>query len=123
MTPSANRFRDALYHYTAEVRRIIDGDTIEVALSLGCRVYVVRRTRLIGYNAPELYSGVNRNAGVAARVALSEIIPVGATVFIATQLDRESFDRLLGRVYAVGEGDALVDVAQAMVNSGHGTVA
>lgn len=120
MTASVSDFTKALYHYTAEVRRIVDGDTIEVALSLGCHVYVTRRIRLLGYNAPELFSGDDRDAGAAARDALNGLIPPGTKVFIETKLDRESFDRLLGTVYAWVSDGELIDVAGAMIAYGHG---
>lgn len=112
-----------LYRYRATVTRIIDGDTVEVEISLGCRVYTVRRIRLLGFNAPELYQGPDQAAGAAARDALAALIPPGSRVYVATELDRTSFDRLLGRMYAPGPGDELIDIAEAMIASGHGTLA
>lgn len=102
---------------------MVDGDTIEATLSLGCRVYILQRIRLIGYNSPELFSGTNRVAGAAARDELSKLIPPGSKVFIATKLDKENLDRLLGTVYGQGEGDSLIDIAASMVASGHGVKA
>jgi micrococcal nuclease len=111
-----------LFHYRAMVEHIVDGDTIQVLLDLGDRTYRTRRVRLLGYNAPEIV-GQNRAAGIAARDALAEIIPPDSRVYIETYLDRESFDRLLGHVYAPGNGDELLDVAGAMIASGHGAKA
>jgi len=116
--PTREDFDHALYHYKATVTRIIDGDTCEVEISLGCRVYTVRRIRLLGYDAPELFSGVNREAGAAAKEALTAIIPVGSTVYIATQLDHTSFERLLAWTYTPGSGDELLDVAKSMIAGG-----
>lgn len=113
-----------LYRYRGTVNRVIDGDTIEVfPFDLGDRVYRTRRIRLLGYDAPELFSGTDRDAGTAARDALAAILPVGSRIYIETKLDRTSFDRLLGTVYAQGNGDELLGVAEAMIASGHGVLA
>lgn len=111
-----------LYHYRGVVDRIVDGDTIQVLISLGCHAYTMRRVRLLGYNAPEVV-GVNRAAGLASASALEHIIPVGSRVYLETYLDRASFDRLLAHVYAPGSGDELLDVAAAMIAGGHGVAA
>jgi len=120
VAPTASTFRNSLYHYSGEVQRIVDGDTVRILLALGCRVYATWSIRLLGYNAPELFSGPERAAGAAARDALLAIMPPGTTVFIETQLDRENFGRLLGHVYVPEPGDTLLDVAAAMIAAGHG---
>ncbi len=112
-----------LYHYQGTMTRIIDGDTIEVLLSLGDRTYRTRRVRILGFNAPELFSGDNRDAGELARDALSDLLPVGSQIFIETKLDRTSFDRLLGIVYVEGSDGDLYKVSEAMIAGGFGVVA
>lgn len=107
-----------LFRYRGMVERILDGDTISVFLDLGDRTYRSRRIRLLGYDAAELFSGSDREAGADAKAALEAIVPVGCTVYIATQLDHTSFDRLLGVCYAAGSGDELLDVAASMIASG-----
>lgn len=112
-----------LYSYRATVERIIDGDTISVELSLGCHVYNDRRIRILGYNAPELFSGDDRVRGAEARTALETIIPPGTRVYVETKLDRTSFDRLLAYVFVEdGNGD-LYSVTEAMVSGGFGEAA
>ncbi len=113
-----NRSDWPLFHYRGMVERVLDGDTISVFLDLGDRTYRSRRIRLLGYDAPELFSGSDRGSGADAKAALEAIIPVGSTVYIATQLDHTSFDRLLGWTYAAGSGDELLDVAEAMRSGG-----
>ena len=112
-----------LYHYTAIVTRIIDGDSIEVQLSLGDRTYRTRRIRIIEYNAPELFSGDDRASGELARDALADLLPVGSRVYIETKLDRTSFDRLLGIVYVEGSDGNLYKVSEAMIAGGFGVTA
>lgn len=105
------------FHYRGIVSRIIDGDTIEVnPLDLGDRTYRERRIRVLGYDAPELFSGTRRVEGAAARDALAAILPAGSRVYLATQLDRTSFERLLAHCWVAGSDGELVNVADLMVD-------
>ncbi len=105
------------YHYAGTVERIVDGDTAQILLDLGDRTYRSRRIRILGYDAPEMV-GENRAEGMEAKDALEAIAPVGSRVYIATQLDRTSFDRLLGHVFVEGQDGVLHDVAQLMIGAG-----
>lgn len=120
--PTQEDFDNALYHYRARVERIIDGDTAVMTIDLGCRVQSVRSIRFLGYDAPELFSGppATREAGANAQVALAGLIPVGSTVYLHTQLDHTSFERLLAKVYTQEADGSLRDVADIMVTNGHG---
>ena len=42
-----------LYHYSAKVTRVVDGDTIDVVLDLGFDVSLKARVRFFGIDAPE----------------------------------------------------------------------
>ena len=44
---------DKLYHYNANVKRVVDGDTIDVVLDLGFDITLKGRIRFQGMNAPE----------------------------------------------------------------------
>ena len=112
-----------LYRYRASMVKTIDGDTCEVSIDFGDRTYRRRRIRLLGYDAPELFHGDNRDAGRAARDALATLLPAGSLLYIETELDRTSFDRLLARVYFDAGSGELRDVADEMVASGHGVPA
>lgn len=109
------------YRYAGTVVDIVDGDTVTIDLALGCRVNTVRRIRILGFDAPELFSGKNRDAGAAAKAALASLLPVGSRVFIETRLDRTSFDRLLGVTFIEGADGMLHDVAALMTGAGFGT--
>lgn len=109
-----------LYHYRAKVARIVDGDTVEVDLDLGDRTYRTRRIRILGYDAPELFSGTNREAGARARDALALLMPQGTSIYLATRLDSESFNRLLAWAYVNDGSGQLQSVADAMIAEGFG---
>lgn len=111
------------YHYAAVVERVVDGDTCAVLLDLGDRTYRMRRIRILGYDAPELFSGDDRARGAEAKAALEAIMPIASRVYVRTQLDRVSFDRLLGTVYVAGNDGGLHDVAELMISGGFGVAA
>lgn len=65
-----------MYDYTADVLRVIDGDTLELNIDLGFKVYLTRSCRLAGLNAPELNSAdpIIRTQAQKSRDALSSLL-------------------------------------------------
>ena len=45
-----------LWHYQAQVTRVVDGDTIDVTLDLGFRMTTQQRLRLAGIDTPRIWS-------------------------------------------------------------------
>lgn len=76
------------YVYKGTIRRVIDGDTLEVLLDLGFRHYHRATVRLYGIDAPELH-GETREAGLAAAARLRELCPDGSLVYVdSKRLDK-----------------------------------
>ncbi len=107
-----------LWRYRATVTRIIDGDTVECSVDAGFRLYATKRIRILGYDAPELFSGTDRENGAAARGYLESLIPIGTRVYLETQKDRTTFDRYLADVWVEQDGQ-LTSVAAAMKQAGY----
>ena len=42
-----------MYEYNAEVRRVVDGDTVDVTIDCGFNIHIKERVRLSGIDAPE----------------------------------------------------------------------
>ncbi len=62
------------YVYAAEVMRVVDGDTLDVNIDLGFRIFSKQRIRLYGVDTPETY-GVKKSSeeyqkGIAAKKAV-----------------------------------------------------
>lgn len=70
-----------LFHYTATVLRVIDGDTAVLRIDRGFREYWEVSCRLWGANAPELATG---EPGQASKAWLAQRI-VGKTLFIKSE--------------------------------------
>ncbi len=101
-----------IYQYSATVIKIIDGDTITVAIDCGFRIAFATPLRMNGINAPELKT----DAGKKALAYIQTLIAVGDTISIKTFKDpRDKYGRWLADVFtASGE-----NVNQAMVDSGN----
>jgi len=68
------------FTYPAKVVRVIDGDTLEVAIDLGFKITHTIRVRLAGIDAPE----AKTPEGDSATTYLFNTLPVGTTVVITT---------------------------------------
>lgn len=110
---------DFLYHYTARVLSVYDGDTIRVAIDLGFGIEWKGSDgkglsiRLFGLNTPEL-RGSEREEGIKSRDALREQI-LGKTIVLKTIKDATGkYGRYLG-VILTEEG---LNVNQWLIDEG-----
>jgi len=106
-----------MYEYNATIRRVVDGDTVDVTLDLGFDILYNNRIRLHGIDAPESRTSDQEEKvrGLAAKDRVKELCPVGSTVMIKTTKDgRGKFGRILGEILV---GD--VSVNKTLVIEGH----
>lgn len=100
--------KEALYWYKAKVDRVLDGDTVDLTLSLGCDVYIKERCRLYGINCPEI-SGVRKisneyRRGMEATKFVRDMVE-GKEVVVRTYRDQKGkFGRYLIDLYPL-EGE------------------
>lgn len=99
-----------LWTYVASVRRIIDGDTIDVVVELGRGYRAFPRLRLRGIDTPELYTEAGRHAKAFVEEALSD---VGFIVITTKRTD--TYGRYLADVkYLAGATDPKQVVAKGV---------
>lgn len=107
LSGSLNKLREAVqalkcarYTYDAEVTRVIDGDTIDVIIDLGCHVSIHRRLRLLDVDTWEK-RGDNKQKGVEAMVWLRDrLSEEHNNIIIRTHMDKEGkYGRLLATLY------------------------
>lgn len=84
----------------AEVKKIIDGDTIEVLIDLGLGVFITKRIRFNGVNAKEI-NKEEKAEGFKAKKYLEGRI-LGQQIELCI-LGQDSFSRILGEVYIKGQ--------------------
>ena len=109
--------KDKLYHYKANLERVVDGDTIDVVLQLGFDINMKARIRFAGINAPESRTRdpIEKEAGLAAKRYVENWCNDGDNqVIVETQLDEKGkFGRILGRILNL-EGECLNDEMLAL---------
>lgn len=101
-----------VYIRNAKVIRVVDGDTAEFNVDLGCDIHINMTCRFNGINAPE----VSTNEGKASKVWLQNKLPPEQTVIIQTVADKkEKYGRYLADVYLPGAATSIND---ELVNEG-----
>jgi micrococcal nuclease len=103
-----------MYEYRATVVRVIDGDTVALAVDLGCDVTVRLTVRLLGVNCPERGKVGALEAVTYARWWLKEA-GSGIITLQTTKDKREKYGRYLGQIYNEA-GECLNDM---LVEQGH----
>lgn len=107
-----------LFNYRAVVDNIVDGDTVDLTVDVGFRMWMQDRFRLLGINAPEMK---NAPAGPEAKAFLEAALPIGTKVLIRTRKPRDKWGRWLAEIYradAKGSPEAL-SIAAQMIAAGH----
>ena len=116
-----------MYEYKCRVRRIVDGDTVDVDIDLGFGIWLNdERVRIMGIDTPESRTRdkVEKVFGKAAKVRLKELLGPYATLKTRVAKDGEDmrgkFGRVLGdfEVYYHKE-DRYTTVTDVLIKEGH----
>ena len=108
-----------MYEYKATIRRVVDGDTVDVTLDLGFNIMYNSRIRLLGIDTPESRTRdlEEKKRGLAAKDRVKELCPVGSSVILKTTKDgRGKFGRILGEIFVSG---VVQSINQLLVEEGH----
>jgi micrococcal nuclease len=107
-----------MYEYHCKVRRVVDGDTVDVDIDLGFGVILSnQRVRLWGIDAPESRTRdlAEKQLGKDATKFLES--KLGETCILRTKLDKKGkFGRILGEFYT---NSFEVSINEQMINAGH----
>lgn len=94
-----------MYHYSAVIRKVVDGDTLEIDIDLGLSMWVHHeRIRLFGVNTPEVY-GVKKGSaewveGNKASEFAKSVLKENDEIRIETIKDKKGkYGRYLGLIY------------------------
>jgi len=105
-----------MYQYNCEVLRTVDGDTVDVRLDLGFKIYHKARVRLYGIDTPESRTRDKdeKARGLLAKNHILQALEDGESVVIETKLkdSRGKFGRVLGVLVIDG-----VDINQQLIDS------
>lgn len=95
------------YQYWAQVDRIVDGDTLDLSMSLGFNLTVAERVRLVAVDTPEVFGvpavSASYRAGQEAVQFVRDFCPesswVEARIYVGR---REKYGRWLGEIFVDG---------------------
>ena len=108
-----------MYEYNATIRRVVDGDTVDVTLDLGFDILYNSRIRLHGIDTPESRTRdlEEKKYGLAAKAFVEAHLPVGSIRKLTTVKDKTGkYGRILGKFKAYDSyTDAWVNLNQWMI--------
>ena len=111
-----------MYEYKCKVKRVVDGDTMDVILDLGFDVLHSVRVRLAGIDTPESRTrDLDEKArGKLSKAYLKESIK-GKKIVLKTKLkdSRGKFGRVIAEVWAEFEKGSLRNVNELMIKECH----
>ena len=106
-----------MYEYNAVLDRVVDGDTIDVTIDLGFKVWKKMRVRMEGINTPESRTR-NKDEKARGKLAakfLSDAVSSGDVVLKTKLKDsRGKFGRVLATVWVDGK-----NINQSMIDHYH----
>lgn len=108
-----------MYEYKVKtIKRVIDGDTVEVELDLGFHLTLCDKVRLAGINTPETRTKdlEEKGKGLKAKEWMqNKMNNIGDKTLIVKYVKEEKFGRLLGWLYIDGEPNT---INEQLINEG-----
>jgi len=108
-----------MYVYNCIIKRIVDGDTVDIDIDLGFGVWLQNeRVRIEGIDAPETRTRdlEEKRFGLAAASRAEELLPVGSKQVLHSKDFKGKFGRILGD-FALQDST----FAKTMLSEGHAT--
>ncbi len=90
-----------MYEYNCSVDKVVDGDTVDVTIDLGFKIFHKSRVRMFGIDCPESRTrNLDEKArGLLAKSFLKEFIDKSKKIIIRTQKDSKGkYGRVLGEL-------------------------
>ena len=117
-----------MYEYKAVVDRVVDGDTIDVTIDLGFKVWKKMRVRMEGINTPESRTRdlEEKKRGLAAKDRLKSILEFNNNNCVLKVSGVGKYGRALATVLVESlsplngeDGITLIDVNKQLIEEGH----
>lgn len=110
-----------MFEYLCKLRRVVDGDTIDVEIDLGFSVWHRARVRMLGIDTPESRTRnlEEKALGLASKERLKELLK-GKQVKLTCSKEKGKFGRVLATVWTIDKatGDE-IDVNALLCEEGH----
>lgn len=106
------------YFYRIELKRVLDGDTIDAAFDLGFNITNVVRVRCMGYDAPETWrpsSNEELQAGTRVKDEFARLLSVNAGNLYCQSTNIDLYGRSSGIIYFKDSAGVYVSINDLMV--------
>ena len=112
-----------MYEYGCSIDRVVDGDTVDVTIDLGFKIFHKARVRMYGIDTPESRTrDLDEKArGILSKSFLQDALVQSNKVIIKTQKDAKGkFGRILGELYVndININQLMVDKYLAVAYTG-----
>jgi micrococcal nuclease len=112
-----------MYMYKCKILKVVDGDTVDIDIDLGFGMWMHKeRVRMMGIDTPESRTRdkVEKVFGLASKNRLKELLPIGSTQILKTEIDKSGEDAKgkFGRIL----GDFLIEgkkASEILIEEGH----
>lgn len=96
------------YEYAGTIRRVIDGDTVQVSIDCGFSISFTDNVRLFGIDAPEIHSAdqTERWWAEKSQEMLTVLLPPNMPVLLRTHKDKEKYGRFLAEIITADNRNA-----------------
>ena len=101
---------------SASLVDVVDGDTVDVLVDLGYRVYTKVRIRMIRINAPET-KGITKIEGKTSKDFVRDVLS-NQVSFLVKSYKRDGFRRWLGEIF-IKDGDEYYCLNDRLVELGY----
>lgn len=114
-------FDNKLYFYKARCLNVVDGDTVDLEIDLGMKLFIRERVRLYGINSSEIFGvkvgSPEYEAGMKCKNRVNELLSNKA-VWINTLKDKqEKYGRYLAIIFFI-DNDQYVNLNDLLVTEG-----
>lgn len=103
------------YVRTAEVKRVIDGDTLEVIVDSGFKYYTVERIQVAGIKTDDIIGENKTDRGLLAKKFVEELLFEGSFITIQSK-EIDGFGRWVCEVYYHDDLEGQVNLAQRLLD-------
>tara|TARA_R100001129_G_scaffold125561_1_gene87933 strand:- start:1771 stop:2187 length:417 start_codon:yes stop_codon:yes gene_type:complete len=112
-----------MYEYNCTIDRVVDGDTVDVTIDLGFKIFHKARVRMYGIDTPESRTrDLDEKArGMLSKSFLQDTLTQSNNIIIKTQKDAKGkFGRILGELYVndININQLMVDKYLAVAYTG-----
>jgi micrococcal nuclease len=111
-----------MYEYYCKLKRVVDGDTVDVAIDLGFDIHHSARVRMMGIDTPESRTRnlAEKALGLASKARLKEMLTGKKLKLKTSKEGKGKFGRILADVIAIDKKDGSeINCNQQLCAEGH----